>query len=88
VFTVSLLNSPTGRATVHYKTADGTATVGTDYSSATGILRIKNGGPVKVMVKVKADLISDPNEWFMVVLEDVQGATLADNVGYCTIQGG
>jgi ribosomal protein L35AE/L33A/disulfide oxidoreductase YuzD len=85
-FTVSL-NAPSGRAlSVDYATADQTATAPADYTAATGTLSFAAGETSKtVPVTVKADLLDEVNETFLLNLSTPSNAVIADGTGVGTI---
>ncbi len=85
-FTVSLTPSATLPVTVDWKTADGTATAGTDYTAGSGSLTFDTGDASKtVEVTVTGDDADEPNETLTVTLSNAPGATLADATGTGTI---
>ena len=85
-FTVTLTPAATLPVTVDWKTADGTATAGTDYTAANGSLRFETGDASKtVSVTVTGDDADEPNETLTVTLSNESGATLADATGTGTI---
>lgn len=86
VFTVTLSRQSTGTVTIAYATANGTATVVTDYQAAVGTVTFSPGDTSEtITVKVVGDLIDEPNEAFVVNLTAPVGATLADAQGTGTI---
>ena len=86
VFTVKL-SAASGRAvTVHYATADGTATAGSDYTAKSGTLTIPAGSTSgTIAVPVIGDTIVEPNETFFVNLSSPTNATIAVAKGTGTI---
>ncbi|MBP6702290.1 MAG: M4 family metallopeptidase, partial [Vicinamibacteria bacterium] len=86
-FTVSLLPAAGGAVTVAYATADGTATSGTDYLAATGMLTFAAGETSKtVMVQVNGDTAFESNESFSLNLTSpTGGALIGDGQGAGTI---
>lgn len=87
-FTVSLaFQAPVGGVTVHWATADGTATVSNnDYIPGSGILDFAAGESSKIItVQVVGDTILEPNEYFFVNLTNPLGATILDGQGVGTI---
>ncbi|WP_410590173.1 Calx-beta domain-containing protein [Amycolatopsis sp. lyj-23] len=86
-FTVSLLGGagPTP-VTVHYATADGTATAPADYQAAGGDVTFAPGETAKpVTVLVNPDTVDEPDETFTVTLSNPVGAGLVDPTGVGTI---
>jgi hypothetical protein len=86
-FTVSLLGGPgPNPVTVHYSTANGTATEPADYATASGTVTFAPGETAKpVTVLVNPDTVDEPNETFTVNLSAPSGAGLVDPVGVGTI---
>lgn len=86
-FTVSLLGGPSPNpVTVHYATADGTATAPADYQAASGDVTFAPGETAKpVTVLVNPDTVDEPDETFTVNLSAPSGAGLVDPVGVGTI---
>ncbi|HEX8710071.1 MAG TPA: Calx-beta domain-containing protein, partial [Pyrinomonadaceae bacterium] len=85
-FTVSLSTSGTQPITVDYATADGTATAGTDYLAATGMLTFAPGETVKtISVTINGDTTIEPDETFFVNLTNPVNATFTDPQGQGTI---
>ena len=86
VFTVSLSAASDQPVTVNYATADGTATVGSDYMAATGTLTIPAGQTTgTITVLVNGDRLSEPSETFVVNLSSPTNSTIADGQGVGTI---
>ncbi|MEJ1931239.1 Calx-beta domain-containing protein [Nostoc sp. NIES-2111] len=85
-FTVTLSAASTSVVTVNYATANGTATVGSDYTATTGTLTFNPGDTSKSLnVAVIGDLTIEPNETFLVNLSNATNATIADNQAVGTI---
>ena len=85
-FTVTLTPAATLPVTVDWKTADGTAEAGTDYTAGNGTLRFETGDESKtVTVTVTGDDADEPNETLTVTLSNAPGATLSDATGTGTI---
>ncbi|MEV6878505.1 Calx-beta domain-containing protein [Amycolatopsis sp. NPDC051128] len=86
-FTVSLLGGTSPNpVTVHYATANGTATAPADYQAASGDVTFAPGETSKpVTVLVNPDTVDEPNETFTVTLSAPVGAGLVDPVGIGTI---
>ncbi|HJP65666.1 MAG TPA: Calx-beta domain-containing protein, partial [Actinomycetota bacterium] len=72
--------------TVHYSTADGTATSPADYTAKAGDLTFAVGQSSKtISVPVKGDLIREADETFSVNLSNAQGATIDNGIAVGTI---
>jgi hypothetical protein len=87
-FTVSLSAAAAGSVSVDYETANDTATAPDDYSAIAPARRLtfEPGETSKtVVVEVKGDSTSEPNETFHVNLSNAIGATIADSQGVGTI---
>ncbi|MFM6643375.1 MAG: putative Ig domain-containing protein [Microcystis panniformis] len=85
-FTVRLSAPTNTTVTAQFTTKDGTAQVGTDYESSTGILTFAPGEvEKKITVDVKGDTISEPTEIFTVNLTGVTNAILIQGEGIGTI---
>jgi probable HAF family extracellular repeat protein len=86
VFTVTLSAPATVPVTVHFATANGTATAGSDYTAQSGTLTFAPGQTSKtISIVVKGDRVREANETFFVNLSDVVGALLLDGQGQGTI---
>ncbi|WP_206784801.1 Calx-beta domain-containing protein [Amycolatopsis sp. MtRt-6] len=86
-FTVSLLGGASPNpVSVHYATANGTATAPADYQAASGDVTFAPGETTKpVTVLVNPDTVDEPNETFTVTLSAPVGAGLVDPTGVGTI---
>jgi hypothetical protein len=86
-FTVSLLGGASPNpVTVHYATANGTATAPADYAAASGDVTFAPGETSKpVTVLVNPDTVDEPDETFTVTLSAPAGAGLVDPTGIGTI---
>jgi hypothetical protein len=85
-FTVSLSYSADTDVTVHYATADGSATAGSDYTATSGDLVIPAGQTAgTVTVPVLGDRLAEPTETFALNLSSPVNATLGDGQGGGTI---
>ena len=78
--------------TVHYQTADNTATAGSDYVAIPDTVLTINAGNLSapaavgnVLVTVNGDTTYEANETFFVNLSSPSGATIADSQGLGTI---
>ena len=86
-FTVTLSPASGSTVTVSYATLDGTATAGSDYTSASGTLTFAAGELTKtVNVTVSGDTTVESNEGFGVVLSGPTLATLKRPVGLGVIK--
>ncbi|MGI8979592.1 MAG: Calx-beta domain-containing protein, partial [Pirellulaceae bacterium] len=86
VFTVSLSAVSGQPVTVHFATANGTATAGSDYQTASGTLTIPAGqASGTITVLVTGDRLAEPNETFVVNLTAPANAIIADSQGEGTI---
>ena len=84
--TVTLSSASTAQVKVKYKTVNGSATSGPDYTYKAGTLTFNPGETSKnIWVPVKGDSVTDPNETFTVRLSNPINATIADNSGTVTI---
>ncbi len=87
IFAIELAHPSTAEVRVGYATADGTATAGPDYSAVSGTLVFAPGEFRKtVTVKVKGDLLLEPDETFTVNLNNAIGAVIDDGSGTGTIE--
>jgi hypothetical protein len=72
---------------VHYTTADGSATAGSDYVAKSGTLSIKAGSRVGyISVLVKGDKTREPSESFFVTISNAKNGSIADPNGSGVIQ--
>ena len=86
VFTVSLSPPSSQVVTVEYRTVDGTAGAGSDYSTTSETLRFDPLETSKtIQVPVLTDSLSEPSEDFEVELRNPSRATLDDARGVGTI---
>ena len=86
LFSVRLSGESTAAVTVAYATADGTATVGADYTAVGGTLTFLTGDSVQALaVPVVDDGEEEEDETFTVSLSGVRNATLLDGDGRATI---
>ncbi|MGI0491461.1 Calx-beta domain-containing protein [Alkalinema pantanalense CENA528] len=77
-FTVNLSNPSSEVITVSYATQDGTATAGSDYTSATGTLTFNPGETSKdIAVQITGDTIVESNETYQVQLSGATNGTLS-----------
>jgi probable HAF family extracellular repeat protein len=85
-FTVTLSSAYDAPVTVDWKTADGSATAGSDYKAASGTLTIPTGkttGTITVMVN--GDRLPESQETFSVVLSNPTSASISSGVSVGTI---
>ena len=76
-FTVSLSAASTQSVTVAYATSDGTATAGSDYTTASGTVTFNPGVTQQTVgVTVTGDTTTEPNETLLVTLSNPLNATL------------
>jgi Calx-beta domain len=86
VFTVSLSTAISRTATVHYDTADGTATAGSDYVAGSGTVTFAPGETSKtISVPVNGDTTPESDETFKVNLSSPSQATIGTGTGTGTI---
>jgi probable HAF family extracellular repeat protein len=85
--TVTLSAASSQAVTVTYSTANGSATAGSDYQSASGTVTIAAGQTsTTISVPVNGDRTGEPNETFAVNLGQASGgAVIADGQGVGTI---
>ncbi|HUQ32902.1 MAG TPA: Calx-beta domain-containing protein [Pyrinomonadaceae bacterium] len=85
-FTVTLSAASSFTVTVNFATADGTATVGSDYQSTSGTLTFNPGETTKTIpVPVNGDMTFEADETFVVNLSTPANATISDTQGQGTI---
>ena len=88
-FTVTLSHASSRTVTVAYATSDGTATAGSDYTTASGTLTFNAGDTSKtVQVAVITDSDDEGQETLTLTLSNPVSATLADATGSGTIENG
>jgi hypothetical protein len=86
VFTVNLSAASTEPVSVHFATANGSATAGSDYQADSGTLTFGPGETSKtITVLVIGDRLGEPNETFAVNLSGATNASIADGQGTGTI---
>jgi probable HAF family extracellular repeat protein len=86
VFTVNLSDTSSIPVTVNYATADGTATAGDDYVSASGTLTFAPGETSKtITVLVNGDRLPEADETFLVNLSSSTNANISNSQGVGTI---
>ena len=86
-FEVTLSSAPTRAVTVAYRTVDGTAVAGADYTTTSGMLTFEVNGDrtQRVEVPTLEDDEAEETETFTVQLSAPSGATVADGTGTGTI---
>jgi hypothetical protein len=85
-FTVSLDRTAPSTVTVHYATADVTATAGADYTSTSGTATITTGNTsTTIDVPIIGDTVDEPDETYHVDLTTPSGGAIADSQGLGTI---
>src|SRR5207244_5532868 len=81
-FAVTLSAASASPVSVHYATAPGTATAGSDFGAASGALSFPAGVTSRsVAVTVSGDTTFETSETFTVTLSAPLGATIARSVG-------
>jgi hypothetical protein len=86
VFTLSLSGQSSQPVSVNFATADGTATAGLDYQSASGTVVFNIGETSKtVTVLVNGDMVDEPLETFFLNLTGPVNGTIGDAQGVATI---
>jgi glucose/arabinose dehydrogenase len=87
VFTVSLSAASTQGITVHFATANGTATAGSDYVALSGTLSFAAGTTTRtIAISVAGDGIMEADETFFVNLASAVNATILRAQGVGTIK--
>jgi len=85
-FTVALSRDSLQPVSVHYGTADGTATGGEDYEGASGTLVFAPGETTKtITIIITGDKVKEDKESFFVELSQADNAVLLDGLGVGTI---
>ena len=78
VFHLTLSHAPERAVTVAYATRDATARAGQDYEAVEGTATIVAGGlGAEIAVPLRVDVLSEPEETFVLELSDADGAVLA-----------
>jgi hypothetical protein len=87
VSTTLALSRATGvPVTVAYATGGGTATAGTDYTAASGVVTFPPGALTRALaLAVLGDIVDEANETFQVTLSAPGGATIGDGQATVTI---
>jgi Ca2+-binding RTX toxin-like protein len=86
-FTITLDRPSTSQVTVNYATADGSAVAGSDYEAQGAQTLVFAPGEVSktVYVDLRDDAVSEPHEYFDLVLSSPTNATIADSRGHMII---
>ena len=85
-FDVTLDRTAAGAVTVSYRTVDGTAVAGEDYTAASGMLTFAPGQTSKsVSVAVLDDLVDEDEETFTLILHNASGAGVSNAQAQGTI---
>ena len=84
--TITLSAPASAPVSVHYATADGTATAGSDYTTTTGNVTFAPGETTKVVsIPIIADTIFEQNEMFTISLSAPTNAALLVTTAHVTI---
>jgi hypothetical protein len=87
VFTVGLAAASTHSISVNYATANGSATAGSDFVAAGGVLTFAPGEATKtIAVSVNGDAANETDETFVLNLSGVVNAVVDDSQGVVTIR--
>jgi hypothetical protein len=85
-FLVTLATPSVNPTTVHYATADGSATAGSDYVARSGTLTIPAGAVSRILpIPIIGDSLHEGDETLTVTLTNASGATITQAVGTATI---
>lgn len=80
-FTVRRSGGTTGAVTVDYRTVDGTATAGTDYTATSGTLSFADGQATEtITIPILSDALTDDSETFSLLLENATGGATINGV--------
>ena len=86
VFTVTMSKTASSPVTVQFQTSNGSAVVGSDYTSTFGILTFAPGTTTQtITVAVLGDATPEGDESLVVTLANADNATISDTVGFGTI---
>jgi hypothetical protein len=86
IFTVSISSPSSFAVTVNYSTASDSASAGSDFTSASGMITFAPGQTSRtILVPTNDDLATESNETFTVVLSAAQGGVIIDDTGVGTI---
>jgi len=85
-FTVTLTPAFASPVTVHYASAPGTATSGTDYVATSGILTFPANATIEIVnVPVRGDLLHETDETFALTLSNPKNASIGTDSATATI---
>jgi hypothetical protein len=85
-FVVTLSAIRATPVTVHYATADGSATAGADYTAKAGTITFPAGSVARtVLIPIAGDSLHEGDENFTVTLSSASGATITQAVGTASI---
>jgi hypothetical protein len=85
-FLVTLATPSASATTVHFATADGSATAGSDYVARSGTLNIPAGAVSRILtIPIIGDSLHEGDETLTVTLSNASGATITHAVGTATI---
>jgi hypothetical protein len=86
VFTFNLSPSSPNTVTVNYSTSDGSATAGSDYTAASGVVTFNPGDTSKtVPVSVLGDATAEGNDYYSMNLSAPSGARVVNTPAYAYI---
>lgn len=90
LFTVTLTEKPQLNFSAQYRTVDGTAKAGLDYTTTTGTLSFTSNGPLvyQISVPTATDTLNEPSESFSVELYNATFILVTDGLGQGTINDG
>jgi hypothetical protein len=84
--TVSLTEPHGNNVTVDYRTVNGSAVAGSDFTAASGKLTFaKNEMTKSIVVPIKGDRLVESDEYLSVQLSNAKGAKIADGTGFVSI---
>jgi chitinase len=85
-FVITLATPQAAAVSLHYATANGTATAGADYTARSGTVTIPAGAVVRVVsIPILGDTAVESNETFTLTLSSPSGTTITHAVGQGTI---
>jgi hypothetical protein len=85
-FVITLAAPQTHTITLHFATANGTATAGSDYTARSGTVTIPQGAVAKVItIPILGDTAHEADETLSITLTNPSGTTISDAVGLGTI---
>jgi hypothetical protein len=87
IVTVSRRGGAAGGVTVHYATADGSATAGADYTAVQGTLTFDAGVSTRTFkVPIRSDRLVEGTETILLVLSDPQGGATLGSLATATLE--